>query len=161
MTRPEIPINWDKVDELLMAGCPGTEVASFFGMHEETFYDRVAKKYGVAFSEYKAKKAATGEALLRMQQYTKAMGLTAKGDNTLLIFLGKVRLGQRENANEKMAPAEVLAAFSDLMKQLDAAQSLSKRAEVLEASVAEAASAASSASSSNCMTQPCKESAFR
>lgn len=132
MSRPEIPINWDKVDELLMAGCYGTEVAAFIGMHEETFYDRVVKKYGIGFTEYAAKKKATGEALLRYQQYGKAMGLTHKGDNTLLIFLGKQRLGQRENPNDKVAPEEVMKAFNDLMKQIDKAQEERKASKELD-----------------------------
>ena len=119
MSRPEIPINWEKVDELLMCGCPGTEIAAFFGMHEDTFYRRVTEKYGVGFTEYSAKKKATGQALLRLQQHQKALGITKKGDNTMLIFLGKQRLGQRENPNDQVAPEEVLKAFDDLMKQLD------------------------------------------
>lgn len=122
MSRPEIPINWDKVDELLMAGCYGTEVAAFLGMHEKTFYDRVLTKYGVNFTEYACQKKSTGDSLLRMQQYLKAMGISSKGDNTMLIFLGKQRLGQKENPNDKMAPEEVLKAFNDLMKQIDKAQ---------------------------------------
>lgn len=119
MSRPEIPINWEKVDELLMCGCPGTEIAAFFGIHENTFYHRVEQKYGCGFSEYSAKKKATGQALLRLQQHQQALGLTKKGNTTMLIFLGKQRLGQRENPNDQVAPEEVLKAFDDLMKQLD------------------------------------------
>ncbi len=172
MSRPETPINWNKCDELLMAGCPGTEVAAFFGIHEETFYDRVVKKFGVAFSAYKAEKQATGEALMRMQQYNKAMGVTNKGDNTLLIFLGKQRLGQRENPNDKVAPEEVLKAFNDLMKQIDRAQSERlKVASHSEDSLAQCASIAVSQNSSNLgvanpssisvINHACKESPFR
>lgn len=96
MSRPEIYIDWKKVDELMMAGCMGTEVAAYFGMHPDTFYKRVQDKYEVGFSEYSAKMKSSGEALLRAQQYKKALGLCDKGDNTLLIWLGKNRLGQRD-----------------------------------------------------------------
>lgn len=128
MTRPEIPINWEKVDELLMSGSPGTEIAAFFGMHEETFYNRVEKKFNTGFSVYAAEKRATGEAMLRLHQYQKAVGLTKKGDNTLLIFLGKQRLGQRDNPQEKTVSEDVMKAFELLMGQIQEAQDMKKEA---------------------------------
>jgi hypothetical protein len=166
VSRPPIPINWDKVDELLMAGCPGTEVAAFFGMHEDTFYRRVNEKYSMGFTEYMAKKKATGEALLRMQQYNKAMGISKKGDNTLLIFLGKQRLGQRENPNDKVAPEEVMKAFNDLMKQIDKAQEERARTALQNSSVAvceesDASTGSASPVSINTLNQSCRESPFR
>ncbi|RPH73871.1 hypothetical protein EHM76_04750, partial [bacterium] len=102
MSRPEIPIDWKIVDELLACGCPGTEVAAVLGMHNETFYDRVQKKFGIGFTEYSSKKKATGEALIRKAQYDKALGLSKKGDNTLLIWLGKQRLNQKENVTDEV-----------------------------------------------------------
>lgn len=164
MTRPEIPINWDKVDELLMSGAPGTEIAAFFGMHEDTFYLRVSKQYNMGFSEYASKKKSTGEALLRLQQYNKAMGLTSKGDNTLLIFLGKQRLGQRENPNDKVAPEEIMNAFGNLMKQLTALQASRSVSEVpktsVDVEVKPSTCSPSSASSTTTISQACRESPF-
>ncbi len=96
MSRPEIPIDWKKVDELLVSGCPGTEVAAYFSMHPNTFYDRVVKKFDISFTEYLQQNRSKGDALLRAHQYAKALGLTEKGDNTLLIWLGKNRLSQRD-----------------------------------------------------------------
>lgn len=51
-------------------------------------------------------KRAKGESILRAHQYAKALGLTDKGDNTLLIWLGKQRLEQRENIEKKQTEAE-------------------------------------------------------
>jgi predicted nucleic-acid-binding Zn-ribbon protein len=170
MSRPEIPINWDKVDELLMYGCPGTEIAAFFGVHENTFYHRVEKKYDCGFSEYSAKKKATGEAILREHQFKKAIGATKKGDNTLLIFLGKQRLGQRDNPSDKLVSEEVMKAFNELMKQLDHMQEARKSVEKTQpSSIGSEPTIASSgpmvssnkASMSNCMTNACNESPFR
>lgn len=96
ITKPLIPIDWKRADELLTAGCLGTEVAAYFGMHPETLYDRVKLEKGIAFSEYSAKMKSNGEAKLREAQYNKALGATEKGDNTLLIWLGKTRLNQKE-----------------------------------------------------------------
>lgn len=94
ITKPLIPIDWKKADDLLTAGCHGTEVASYFGMHPETFYDRVKIEKGIGFTEYSSKKKSHGEALIRAQQFKKALGQTEEGDNTLLIWLGKTRLKQ-------------------------------------------------------------------
>ncbi len=106
MARPEAEIDWEKVDELLISGCLGTELASFFGVHPNTFYRRVEDYYNVSFSEYSQQKRSTGEALLRHHQFQKALGITKKGDNTLLIWLGKNRLGQKESHEEKQSPKQ-------------------------------------------------------
>ncbi len=100
MSRPELKIDWQKVDELLGSGCLGTEIAGYFGMNPETFYDKVKKQYNVGFSEYMQEKRSKGDALLRHQQYCKAMGYTKKGDTQLLIRLGQDRLGQKDNKDD-------------------------------------------------------------
>lgn len=115
-TRPLKPIDWEMVDDLLISGCLGTEIAPFFDMHPETFYDRVLIEKGVGFTEYSSKKKAHGEAILRDVQFKKAIGLSDKGDNTLLIWLGKNRLNQRETAVVEVAP-ETVKAFDALMSQ--------------------------------------------
>lgn len=96
MARPEKPIDWERVDELLMAGCKGTEICPHFDMHPETFYRKVEEKYNIGFTAYCALKRSQGDSLLKETQFLKALGLSDKGDNTLLIWLGKVRLEQKE-----------------------------------------------------------------
>lgn len=81
---------------MLMADCQGTEIAAHFSMHPNTFYERVTSKYKVSFTEYSSLKRQAGDALLKAAQFSKAVG-AGKGDNTMLIWLGKVRLGQRDN----------------------------------------------------------------
>lgn len=98
--RPEKPINWDRVNELLEAGCHGTEICPHFDLTPEAFYERVQKKFGINFSEYSQKKRQKGDSILREKQFKKAI----KGDNTLLIWLGKNRLGQKENHQEAALP---------------------------------------------------------
>lgn len=92
MSRPEKPIDWKKVDKLLMAGCFGTEIAPHFDMHVNTFYDKVKEKFNICFTEYCALKRSQGDSLLKEKQFEKAL----KGDNTLLIWLGKTRLDQKD-----------------------------------------------------------------
>jgi predicted DNA binding protein len=119
MCRQETPIDWERVDEMLEAGCYGTEIAAYFGIHPETFYDRVAKAHNIAFSEYAARKKSKGDTAIKEAQFKKAI---KKLDNTMLIWLGKNRLNQRENAQEKIAPDDVLKAFEQLMIQINEAQ---------------------------------------
>lgn len=97
--RPKADIDWNKVDALLIAGCSGREIAGNFGLNPHTIYDRCEKDHGVMFSEYSQQRYAKGEALLRAQQFAKALGKTTEGDNTMLVWLGKNRLGQGENYN--------------------------------------------------------------
>jgi len=93
MGRPEKPIDWKKVDQLLIAGCSGTEIAPHFDMHYNTFYNKVQEQYKMGFSEYSALKKEQGDSLLKAKQFEKAMS----GDNSMLIWLGKNRLKQKDN----------------------------------------------------------------
>ena len=79
-----------------------------------------------------------------MQQYQKAMGISKKGDNTLLIWLGKQRLGQKENASETVVSEDVLKAFNELMQQLG-----NKQEETKASSLPECEQSMASPSSSN------------
>jgi hypothetical protein len=90
--RPRLDIDWEMVDKLLMADCPGTDVAAYFGISHHTLYDNVAKKFGMPFTNYREQKKAKGDDLLRAKQFETAM----KGNVVMQIWLGKQRLGQRE-----------------------------------------------------------------
>ncbi len=120
--RPQIPIDWAKVDELLEAGCLGTEIAANFAMHYQTFYDRVVQQYGVSFTEYSQEKRAKGESLLRKVQYEKATGQSKKGDNTMLVWLGKQRLNQKESIAEFTVSEDALKPLTAVMDQMRSVQ---------------------------------------
>ena len=89
-------IDWEKLDDLLISGCMGTEIAGHFGISHQALYVKVKKEKKMSFHDYSASKKAKGDSILRDHQFCKAIGATDKGDNTLLIWLGKTRLGQRE-----------------------------------------------------------------
>lgn len=115
MARPEKPIDWKKVDDLLMAGCHGTEIAPHFDMHVNTFYDKVMEVHNIGFTEYSALKRSHGDSLLRHVQYGKAL----KGDNSMLIWLGKNRLNQKESFQDiKEVPREELLKLEDELIRL-------------------------------------------
>jgi len=98
--HPKVDINWKKVDELLMAGCSGAQIASSFGISRFTLYDRCVTDNELEFSKYSQQKCEKGEALFIAHQYAKALGLTTIGDTSLLIHLGKTRFKQRETPIE-------------------------------------------------------------
>lgn len=98
--RPAKPVDWELVDSLLLAGCNGVEIASHFDMHEATFYEKVQEKHKMLFTAYALEKKSKGDSLLRKVQFSKAL----KGDNTMLVWLGKNRLSQREGQDPNPLP---------------------------------------------------------
>jgi len=128
MSRTPIPIDWQRVDKLLEAGCLGNEIAANFGMHQNTFYDRVLEKFKITFTEYSQEKRAKGESALREVQYDKAIGASKKGDNTMLIWLGKQRLNQKESVAEFTVSEEALKPLTAVMGQMSSLQEDRKRA---------------------------------
>jgi len=117
--RPLKEIDWKRVDELLEAGCSGQEIAPHFDIHPDTLYDRVQAKFGITFSEYSSKFAKKGESSLREVQYKKAL----KGDNMMLVWLGKNRLKQRDTPQEIEVSSETITQFKDIMNQISSVQS--------------------------------------
>jgi hypothetical protein len=122
MSRPEKPIDWLMVDKLLEGGCLGTEICTHFNMHHDTFYRRVEEKFNVSFTAYSAEKKRKGETNLRMAQYLKAIGETKKGDNTLLIWLGKQRLEQKDTPLDLQVNAETDSKYKEVMEQIKSLQ---------------------------------------
>ena len=96
--RPKAKLDWEKIDELLVAGCSGAEIASFFGLNKATIYDRCLTDKGIPFSEYSQRKYEKGDSLIRKAQFNKALD----GDNTMLVWLGKNRLKQRDKQPEEI-----------------------------------------------------------
>lgn len=88
-----VVIDWDIVDRLLEAGCEGTHVAAYFGVHPNTIYERCSTEKGCDFSDYKAQKRAKGDIKLLEVQFEAA---TVDKDKAMMIWLGKQRLGQKE-----------------------------------------------------------------
>lgn len=111
--RPLISIDWKKVDQLLISGCRGTEVASFLGIHKDTLYDRCVKEKNMSFSDYSAQKRQKGDSLLKHKQFQIGM----EGNTTMLVWLGKQRLKQKENPQTADDFNGSLAELLDLLKK--------------------------------------------
>lgn len=92
-----INIDWPYVNDLIIAGCSGAEIAGEIGIHPVTLYEKCLEENGSPYSEYSLQFKSKGKALLRKQQFMKALGKTELGDNTMLVWLGKTRLKQKED----------------------------------------------------------------
>jgi hypothetical protein len=125
--NPPLPIDWNIVDKYLLSGCKGTEIAPHFGICEDTLYARCEEEKGLLWSAYSAKKRAQGDSILRDVQFNRA----CDGSDTMLIWLGKVRLEQKETAQTITIPPEHQQSFNSLMEQFREMQERNK----LEASV--------------------------
>jgi hypothetical protein len=85
-------IDWAMVDKLLIAGCTGTQVAARAGVSDDTLYLRCKKEKGKVFSAYRQEKISIGDGMLHATQFSLAM----EKDRSMLIWLGKQRLNQKD-----------------------------------------------------------------
>lgn len=99
--RPQVKIDWDKVNSLLIAGCSGNQIAGYLGIQDATLYSHCQAEKGEMFSSYSRRFYEKGESILVAKQFEKA----SKGDNTMLVWLGKNRLKQMD---EQPKPAQVI-----------------------------------------------------
>lgn len=90
--RPKKNIDWDQVDKLCAIACTGEEIAAFITVDYETLVRAIKRKFKMSFEEYYAQKSVVGTASLRRKQFE----LAQAGDRTMLIWLGKQRMGQSE-----------------------------------------------------------------
>jgi transposase-like protein len=98
MGRPQAVIDWKIVDQFLVGGADGVQIAGRLGIHPNTLYERCLEENKISFSEYSQGKRSKGDALLHLAQFNKAM----KGDSGMLKHLGEHRLGQKSNNKQEM-----------------------------------------------------------
>jgi hypothetical protein len=106
-----IPIDWEEVDKYLVAGCSGEQISAVVGCHSDTLYRRCVSEKEILFAEYAANKRQKGNSMLHAKQFQQAM----KGDRGMLIWLGKQRLGQRE---EPQNPSEFNGKLAEILDHL-------------------------------------------
>jgi hypothetical protein len=93
--RPKIIVDWNKVNKYLQAQCNGTGIASLLGISPMTLYRACERKFKVNFEAYSSQKKAEGKELLRGKQFQTAM----EGDKTMLVWLGKQYLEQKDKSD--------------------------------------------------------------
>jgi hypothetical protein len=89
---PKANLDWDEIGKLLAFGCKTTKIASQFGVSERTLYTRCEQDLNIKYTEFSQGKRSKGDNILQAKQFQEAMN----GNITMLIWLGKQRLEQRE-----------------------------------------------------------------
>ena len=113
----ENTLSHERLQELFEAGCTIAEVAGFFFMTADQLTHHCQEEYHIDLRNYSQVCHNRGKALIREKQYKKSL---SKGDNPLLIWLGKARLGQKDKvAGDMDAPADVIEFLNTLREEDD------------------------------------------
>jgi DNA polymerase III epsilon subunit-like protein len=114
----KLVIDWKKAAWLCEAGCKTAEIVATMGVSYDTFLRRCAEDNDITFSNFRLRHRARGDAILTEKQYKIATGMTMKGDKTMLMWLGKNRLGQRDRTETTGTVVSAEVTKQD-MKEID------------------------------------------
>ena len=92
MGRKKIEIDFKQVASMCGIKCTMSEIAAVLGVSEDTIDRRIHEEYGITFAEFRKQNQGIGKTNIRRKQYELAM----KGDKTMLIWLGKQWLKQKD-----------------------------------------------------------------
>ena len=98
MARPHKHIDWELVDKLAQIQATGQEIADFLGLDYETLDSACKRVYKLGFPDYYRQKTGRGKISLRRSQWQLA---TEEKNPTMLIWLGKNHLGQRDKFEDE------------------------------------------------------------
>lgn len=104
MGRPKVSVDWDEFEKLCAMQCTLKEIATWFNCSESTLVRRCKEEKKTTFEGYYKKHSEAGRISLRRAQLQYAM----KGNASLLIFLGKQYLGQRDQPIENVEGENVV-----------------------------------------------------
>ena len=105
--RPRIEIDWEQAAKMFESGAKVRGVAARIGCDEDTLAKRCREDLKTDLSEFRQQKRAKGDQLLEETQFRLAVGYRDGNGNwyapnpTLLIWLGKQRLGQADKSETK------------------------------------------------------------
>lgn len=97
--RPRIEFDektWASIEECAKIQCTGEEIAGIIGVDYDTLNARINEKFGYGFSDYIRPFLMNGRKSLRRWQFDAA----AAGNVSMLMWLGKQYLGQKEPKEE-------------------------------------------------------------
>jgi hypothetical protein len=110
---PRKPIDLDIVRRAASIGCTNGEIGALLNMCERTFYYHLEQDEGLQSIVDQARE--TGRATLRRVQWQRAMA----GDGTMLVWLGKNMLGQRDRHELSGADGAPLMIVTGVIRSLD------------------------------------------
>lgn len=93
---------WDSVKYMCMIHCTGEEIAGVMQMDYDTLNKNCKEKWHMPISEYIKQNNTNGKMSLRRMQWKAA----EDGNTTMMIWLGKQWLGQKENVDMNVAVSE-------------------------------------------------------
>lgn len=105
--------DWDQVDKMAAIHCTGEEMAGILGVEYKTLERACKREKKTKLGEYIKQKASTGKMSLRRKQYTTAMD----GNPTMLVWLGKNWLGQKDKSDEEIEASKENT-LADALKEL-------------------------------------------
>lgn len=119
MGRPKKVIDWDHLDNLLTLGAGLIDCSELLKMSDDTIQKNIKEKHNCTFTEYREKKLANMRVKLLKKQFDVAMN----GNVTMLIWLGKQRLGQSEKTETTNRNVEMsYEAYVDEVRKKNAAR---------------------------------------
>ncbi len=99
--RKEFTSNeWEKIELYMKSGATQKRIAESFGMEPDTLRARLQEKYGDSYHNINESFRRSGELLIEATQFQKAL----QGNVQLLIWLGKVRCGQKDPDHASILP---------------------------------------------------------
>ena len=115
MGRPQTEINKDQFEKLCELHCTKEEIANIMDCDEKTLNAWCQRTYGVTFSLVYRQKASNGKMSIRRAQFSTA----TKGNVTMLIWLGKQWLGQKEKSDEKAEEPSFFTSEEEIKEYAD------------------------------------------
>lgn len=111
MARPRVEIDIDQLREMVNIQCTAEECAAVLGVSADTIDRRLKEEGFGGFADFYKRNSDEGKTSLRRAQWKAAQ----EGNPTMLIWLGKQMLGQRDKSdldlNGKLAVTGVEMTF--------------------------------------------------
>lgn len=100
-SKPLTDKDFEKIELYMKSGATQVKISQAMGLTEDSLRKKVQEHYQCGYTELAQKLRTTGELLIEAKQFQEAMN----GNIKMLIWLGKVRCGQRENDVQSTIPA--------------------------------------------------------
>jgi hypothetical protein len=102
------PFDWRLFEIACEAGVAQNKIAQAFALSHDTLNRMTKEKYGKTYDELACSLCCKGEMKLLSAQYEKSFNDDLNYNVTLLLHLGKVRLGQKDDSQTQKVTEEQL-----------------------------------------------------
>ena len=116
MGRPEKPIDWNVVDQLIISQNTLAEIAGYFGLYPSTFGDRFKENHGEYFTTYASALYSKGRSLIKQKRFEKAI---KDGNIQMLTKLGEIYLDEDKEANKGIKMSDILEKIAESKQKIE------------------------------------------